>query len=48
MNMPKRINSTARIIEASQGNEEISAREMKVAERLQVIVDWNCDDVIPK
>jgi hypothetical protein len=48
MNMAKRINSTAPIIETSQGNEEIRAREKKVTERLKVIVEWNCDEVIPK
>ena len=48
LNMAKRINSTVRIIEANQGNEEILASELGIAERLQVIVDWNCDEVIPK
>jgi hypothetical protein len=48
LNMVKRINSTVRNIEASQRNEEILAHEMGIAERLQVVVDWNCDEVIPK
>ena len=48
LNMAKRINGVVRIIETSQRNEEIRAREMAIAERLQVVVDWNCDEVIPK
>lgn len=48
LNMAKRINSTVRIIETMQDDEEGRAGEMAIAERLQVVVDWNCEEVIPR
>ena len=48
VSMAKLINSVTRKFEVIQTNEEVRAREMALVERLQVIVDWNCDEVIPK
>ena len=48
ISMAKQINSATRKLEANQANEEARAREMALIERLQVVVDWNCDEVIPK
>ena len=48
LNMARRISSTARTTETIQASEEGRASVMALVERLQMLVDWNCDEVIPK
>ncbi len=48
VSMAKQINSVVRKSEAIQSSEEVRARDMAMVQRLQVVVDWNCDEVIPK
>lgn len=47
LNMARRINSTARTTETIQASQEGRARVIALVKRLQMLVDWNCDEVIP-
>ena len=47
LDMARRINSTARTNDGMQASEEGRAHAIAMVERLQILVDWNCEEVIP-